>query len=114
MEDSVKPPTRAWWWANAPRPSPRRAELRRVLTAVRAVRWCGQCFFNVDSFNPTVAILTILYSWAGLGIAIVNDFKSIEGDRELGLMSLPVQFGIDTAKWICVGSIDFTQLGVAG
>ena len=29
-------------------------------------------------------ILTILYSIAGLGIAIVNDFKSIEGDRELG------------------------------
>jgi len=76
--------------------------------------WCGQVFFNQASFNPTVAILTILYSWAGLGIAIVNDFKSIEGDRELGLQSLPVQFGVDTAKWICVGSIDFTQLGVAG
>ena len=28
-----------------------------------------------------VIILTILYSLAGLGIAIVNDFKSIEGDR---------------------------------
>ena len=75
--------------------------------------WCGQVFFNIDSFNPTVAVLTILYSWAGLGIAIVNDFKSIEGDRALGLMSLPVQFGIDKAKWICVGSIDLTQIAVA-
>jgi len=28
-----------------------------------------------------VTILTVLYSLAGLGIAIVNDFKSIEGDR---------------------------------
>ena len=28
-----------------------------------------------------VVILTVLYSLAGLGIAIVNDFKSIEGDR---------------------------------
>ena len=27
-----------------------------------------------------VTILTIFYSLAGLGIAIVNDFKSIEGD----------------------------------
>lgn len=26
-------------------------------------------------------VLTVLYSIAGLGIAIVNDFKSIEGDR---------------------------------
>ncbi len=30
------------------------------------------------------------------------------------LQSLPVAFGIDTAKWICVGSIDVTQLSVAG
>ena len=28
-----------------------------------------------------VMVLTVLYSLAGLGIAIVNDFKSIEGDR---------------------------------
>ena len=55
----------------------------------------------------------ILYSIAGLGIAIVNDFKSIEGDRELGLQSLPVAFGIDGAKWICAASVTLTQLGVA-
>jgi 4-hydroxybenzoate polyprenyltransferase len=58
-------------------------------------------------------VLTVLYSLAGLGIAIVNDFKSIEGDRAMGLQSLPVAFGVDTAKWICVGTIDVTQLGVA-
>ena len=55
----------------------------------------------------------ILYSIAGLGIAIVNDFKSIEGDRALGLQSLPVAFGIDKAKWICAGSVTVTQLFVA-
>jgi len=43
----------------------------------------------------------------------VNDFKSIEGDRELGLNSLPVAFGIDGAKYICAGCITLTQLGVA-
>ncbi|TFJ80535.1 hypothetical protein NSK_008111 [Nannochloropsis salina CCMP1776] len=32
----------------------------------------------------------------------------------MGLQSLPVAFGIDAAKWICVGTIDVTQLGVAG
>ena len=31
--------------------------------------------------SADVIVLTILYSLAGLGIAIVNDFKSIEGDR---------------------------------
>ena len=63
--------------------------------------------------TPPVVVLTVLYSLAGLGIAIVNDFKSIEGDRELGLKSLPVAFGIDGAKYICAGLIDVTQIAVA-
>jgi chlorophyll synthase len=75
--------------------------------------WCGHAMFNAGSIGPEEVILTILYSIAGLGIAIVNDFKSIEGDKALGMNSLPVAFGVDTAKWICVGSIDATQLGVA-
>jgi chlorophyll synthase len=33
--------------------------------------------------------------------------------RKLGLQSLPVAFGIDTAKWLTVGTIDLTQLAVA-
>ncbi|CAN6911318.1 unnamed protein product, partial [Brassica oleracea] len=49
-----------------------------------------------------------------LGIAIVNDFKSVEGDRAMGLQSLPVAFGTEAAKWICVSVIDATQLSVAG
>ncbi|GMI42484.1 hypothetical protein TeGR_g7740 [Tetraparma gracilis] len=35
------------------------------------------------------------------------------GDRELGLNSLPVAFGIDGAAKLCAGSISATQLGVA-
>ncbi|KAF7812007.1 uncharacterized protein G2W53_032983 [Senna tora] len=48
-----------------------------------------------------------------MGIAILNDFKRVEGDRALGLQSLPIAFNTETAKWICVGSIDITQLSVA-
>lgn len=58
--------------------------------------------------------MLLVVSLAGLGIAIVNDFKSIEGDRAMGLQSLPVAFGVDTAKWICAGTIDFTQVGPEG
>ncbi len=29
------------------------------------------------------------------------------------MQSLPVAFGVDTAKWITVGTIDVTQLSVA-
>lgn len=39
----------------------------------------GQSMFGELSWPVT--LLTIFYSLAGLGIAIVNDFKSIEGDR---------------------------------
>ncbi|TYK29243.1 chlorophyll synthase [Cucumis melo var. makuwa] len=74
--------------------------------------WAGQALFG--TLTPDIIVLTLLYSIAGLGIAIVNDFKSVEGDRALGLQSLPVAFGAETAKWICVGAIDITQLSVAG
>ena len=33
--------------------------------------------------------------------------------RKMGLQSLPVAFGVDTAKWITVGTIDITQFSVA-
>jgi chlorophyll/bacteriochlorophyll a synthase len=74
--------------------------------------WAGHALFG--DINPTIMVLTLFYSLSGLGIAIVNDFKSIEGDRQLGLKSLPVMFGVTTAAWICVLMIDVFQTGVAG
>ncbi|MBD2576357.1 chlorophyll synthase ChlG [Oscillatoria sp. FACHB-1406] len=74
--------------------------------------WAGHALFG--QLNWTIVVLTLFYSFAGLGIAIVNDFKSVEGDRQLGLKSLPVMFGITTAAWICVLAIDLFQAGVAG
>ena len=73
--------------------------------------WAGQALFG--ELTPTIMVLTLFYSLAGLGIAVVNDFKSVEGDRTLGLKSLPVMFGIDTAAWICVLMIDVFQAGIA-
>ncbi|NEO79747.1 chlorophyll synthase ChlG [Moorena sp. SIO4G3] len=74
--------------------------------------WAGHGLFG--HLNGTIMILTLFYSLAGLGIAVVNDFKSVEGDRELGLKSLPVMFGVTTAAWICVLMIDVFQAGIAG
>ncbi len=73
--------------------------------------WAGHALFG--ELNFTIVWLTLFYSLAGLGIAVVNDFKSVEGDRQLGLKSLPVMFGITTAAWICVLMIDLFQAGVA-
>ena len=70
--------------------------------------WAGQALFG--QLTWATALLTLAYSLAGLGIAVVNDFKSIEGDRALGLQSLPVVFGIQRASWISAGMIDVFQL----
>ena len=72
--------------------------------------WAGQALFG--QLTWTTAILTLAYSLAGLGIAVVNDFKSVEGDRALGLQSLPVAFGITRASWISAGMIDLFQLAM--
>ncbi|NJL00991.1 MAG: chlorophyll synthase ChlG [Spirulinaceae cyanobacterium SM2_1_0] len=72
--------------------------------------WAGHALFG--ELNWTIVVLTLIYSLAGLGIAVVNDFKSVEGDRQLGLKSLPVMFGITTAAWICVLAIDIFQAGM--
>lgn len=73
--------------------------------------WAGHALFG--ELNLTIVLLTLFYSLAGLGIAVVNDFKSVEGDRQLGLKSLPVMFGVTAAAWICVLMIDVFQGGVA-
>ncbi|HEY9656947.1 MAG TPA: chlorophyll synthase ChlG [Allocoleopsis sp.] len=73
--------------------------------------WAGHALFG--ELNWTIVLLTLFYSLSGLGIAVVNDFKSVEGDRQLGLKSLPVMFGVTAAAWICVLMIDVFQSGVA-
>jgi chlorophyll synthase len=48
---------------------------------------------------PIIA-LALLYSAGAHGIMTLNDFKSVEGDRRMGLGSLPVRLGIDRAAWV--------------
>ncbi len=50
--------------------------------------------------------LAVLYSVSAHGIMTLNDFKSVEGDRQMGIASLPVQLGVGraarTACWVMV------------
>jgi chlorophyll synthase len=39
-------------------------------------------------------LLALLYSLGDHGIMTLNDFKAIEGDRKMGVRSLPVQLGV--------------------
>jgi len=72
--------------------------------------WAGQALFG--KLTLVTALLTLAYSLSGLGIAVINDFKSVEGDSKLGLNSLPVVFGIKNASRISAGLIDIFQLAM--
>ncbi|WP_299031874.1 chlorophyll synthase ChlG [uncultured Sulfitobacter sp.] len=52
---------------------------------------------------PSVMLIALLYGLGAHGIMTLNDFKAIEGDRQLGLRSLPVTLGPDrAARLACV------------
>ncbi|WP_396207928.1 chlorophyll synthase ChlG [Gemmatimonas sp.] len=50
---------------------------------------------------PTpLLLLAVLYSIGAHGIMTLNDFKAIEGDRQMGVNSLPVLLGPTAAGWV--------------
>lgn len=49
-----------------------------------------------------IIALALLYSFGAHGIMTLNDFKSVDGDRRMGVLSLPVQLGVDeAARFAC-------------
>ena len=50
-----------------------------------------------------ILIVAALYSFGAIGIMILNDFKSVEGDQRMGVSSVPVMLGFDSAALVaCV------------
>ncbi len=47
--------------------------------------------------DARVFALAGLYSFGAHGIMTLNDFKSVEGDRRMGIASLPAVFGVEQA-----------------
>lgn len=61
-----------------------------------------------------VLILALLYSVGAHGIMTLNDFKSIRGDREMGVNSLPVMLGAQKAARVACVIMAAPQLVVIG
>ena len=59
-------------------------------------------------------VLATTYSLGSHGLMTLNDFKSYEGDRRLGLRSLPVLLGLDGALRAAFVFIDFFQVVAIG
>jgi chlorophyll/bacteriochlorophyll a synthase len=69
---------------------------------------CASCYEGLPWFTGAlvasgalpdwrILVLAALYSAGAHGIMTLNDFKSIEGDRVMGVRSIPVQLGADRA-----------------
>ena len=59
-------------------------------------------------------MLAGLYSAGAHGIMTLNDFKSVDGDRQMGVRSLPVQLGIRHAAQIACAFMILPQFVVVG
>ena len=58
-------------------------------------------------------LLALLYSVGAHGIMTLNDFKAVEGDRQMGVRSLPVQLGVQRAANVACWTMTVPQLCVA-
>lgn len=64
--------------------------------------WVTGAIVMLSGAIPSWKILLIaaLYSLGAHGIMTLNDFKAIEGDRTMGIRSLPAALGPDRAAWV--------------
>jgi chlorophyll synthase len=72
------------WWGNA-----------AVAVSYEGFAWITGAAVMLDGGAPgwPVFVLAALYSFGAHGIMTLNDFKAIDGDRRMGVGSLPVRLG---------------------
>jgi chlorophyll synthase len=64
--------------------------------------------------NSQSLLLAGLYSLGAHGIMTLNDFKSVAGDRQMGIASLPVQLGVPRAAQVACAFMFLPQMLVVG
>lgn len=75
---------------------------------------CGLCYEGLPWFTGAaimassspdwrIVAIALLYSLGAHGIMTLNDFKSVEGDKRMGIDSLPVLLGVEkAARFACL------------
>ncbi|MTI44869.1 chlorophyll synthase [Roseibium hamelinense] len=75
--------------------------------------WITAACASLGTLAPYEVILVALFYGAGAhGIMTLNDFKAIEGDRQMGVASLPVQLGTRGAARVSGAVMIGAQVGV--
>lgn len=59
-----------------------------------------------------IIVVLLLYSLGAHGIMTLNDFKAVEGDKAMGLRSLPVTMGVRNAALFACATMALSQLVV--
>jgi chlorophyll/bacteriochlorophyll a synthase len=91
------------WWGNA-----------AVGLSYEGLAWVTGAAVMIGGALPDWRILALagLYSLGAHGIMTLNDFKAIEGDRRMGVRSLPVQLGVQGAAWVACAVMALPQMTV--
>ena len=93
------------WWGNA-----------AVGLSYEGLAWVTGTAVMLGGAMPgtPVLLLALLYSLGAHGIMTLNDFKSLTGDRQLGVRTIPVQLGPDRAARLACAVMTVPQLVVIG
>jgi chlorophyll synthase len=93
------------WWGNA-----------AVGVSYEGLAWVTGAAVMTGGALPDWRILAVaaLYSAGAHGIMTLNDFKSVEGDRRMGIGSLPVRLGPARAARVACLVMIAPQLAVVG
>lgn len=78
--------------------------------------WVTGALVVLDGAMPSMRIVLIaaLYSLGAHGILTLNDYKAIEGDRQMGIRSLPATLGPQWAAWVLCAVMLLPQVVVIG
>jgi chlorophyll/bacteriochlorophyll a synthase len=80
-----------------------------VAIAYEGLAWiAGHLSFQVP-IGTNSLVLALVYSLGAHGIMTINDFKSVSGDRLMGIMSIPAIYGERVSAWIAVVTINLAQ-----
>jgi chlorophyll synthase len=91
------------WWGNA-----------ACGLSYEGIAWLTGAAVMAGGLMPDARslVLALLYSIGAHGIMTLNDFKAVEGDRQMGVRSLPVQLGIQRAAQVACWMMAVPQLAV--
>lgn len=92
------------WWGNS-----------AVAACYEGLPWItGAAVMTATLPDPRILVVAGLYSLGAHGIMTLNDFKSVDGDRRMGIDSLPVLLGIPRSAKLACGVMALPQVIVVG